>query len=78
MKRDVEGCNPMNEVRIEVLEEANAHHALVIEELSDQVREQWARIERLERSLMMAAERLQTIEEEMPTSAAKDTRPPHY
>ena len=67
----------MSDDRIDALEEANAHLTLTVEELSDQISAQWKRIERLERSLTIAANRLQTIEEEMPTNA-KSERPPHY
>jgi SlyX protein len=67
----------MSEERITGLEIANAEHERTIEELSRQIAEQWAVIDRLQRKLDLLAERFVAVEE----SSLGDvpiTRPPHY
>ena len=67
----------MSEERITALEELTAHQAKTIDELSDQVAEQWKTIELMRRSLERLSERLIGLEDRT-VEAAPVTRPPHY
>ena len=65
------------EDRILRLEETVAHQARVIEELSDQITEQWKVVEQTRAKLDRLTERFLSLEEqglEVPAI----TRPPHY
>ncbi|MBD8555356.1 SlyX family protein [Rhizobium sp. CFBP 8762] len=66
-----------DEYRIIRLEETIAHQSGVIEELSDQLAEQWKVVERMRTKLDMLAERFSTLEEQG-LEAPAITRPPHY
>ena len=63
--------------RIARLEEHIAHQAKTIEELSDQLAEQWRVIEQLRSKLDRLTERFLVLEEGS-LDAAAITRPPHY
>jgi len=69
---------PDNEnARLTALEELTAHQAKTIDELSDQVAEQWATIEQMRRALNRLGEQLVGLEERT-AEAAPVTKPPHY
>ncbi len=63
--------------RITRLEETIAHQARVIEELSDQLAEQWKVAEQTRAKLDRLTERFLTLEEQS-LDAPAITRPPHY
>lgn len=63
--------------RIVTLEETVAHQAKTIEELSDQLAEQWKVVEQTRAKLERLTERFLTLEE-APLDAPAITRPPHY
>ncbi|MCO5152958.1 MULTISPECIES: SlyX family protein [unclassified Shinella] len=63
--------------RIARLEEHIAHQAKTIEELSDQLAEQWRVIEQLRSKLDRLTERFLVLEEGS-LDAPAITRPPHY
>jgi len=63
--------------RIIALEEMVAHQAKTIDELSDQLAEQWKAVDRMRRTLEALRERLIGLEERT-TEAAPVTKPPHY
>ncbi len=63
--------------RIARLEEHVAHQANTIEELSDQIAEQWRVIEQLRAKLDRLTERFLTLEAGS-LEAPAITRPPHY
>jgi SlyX protein len=63
--------------RITKLEETIAHQAKTIEELSDQLAEQWRVVEQTRMKLDRLTERFLTIEGES-LDAPANTRPPHY
>lgn len=63
--------------RITALEETVAHQGRVIEELSDQLAEQWRASEQMRARLDTLVERFLTLEEAS-RAAAPATRPPHY
>ncbi|WP_443749198.1 SlyX family protein [Asticcacaulis solisilvae] len=67
----------MSEDRVIALEEMVAHQARTIDELSDQLAEQWKTIDRMRRTLERLSERLIGLEERTgePTPV---TKPPHY
>jgi SlyX protein len=65
------------EDRITALEEMVAHQAKTIDELSDQLTEQWKVVDRMKRALETLSERLIGMEERT-GEAAPVTRPPHY
>ncbi len=65
------------ETRIVALEEMVAHQAKTIDELSDQIREQWATIDKMSRTLERLTERLLGLEDTS-SEAPAVTRPPHY
>jgi SlyX protein len=66
-----------NETRLVQLEELAAHQAKVIDELSDQLAEQWKVVEQTRAKLDRLTERFLTLEEST-REAAPVTRPPHY
>jgi len=66
-----------NEARIIRLEETIAHQSLVIEELSDQINEQWKVVEQTRARLERLMERFSNLEEQG-LEAPPVTRPPHY
>ena len=63
--------------RIARLEEHVAHQANTIEELSDQLSEQWRVVEQLRTKLDRLTERFLALEEGS-LEAPAITRPPHY
>ena len=63
--------------RITRLEETVAHQAKTIEELSDQLAEQWKVVEQTRAKLDRLTERFLTLEEQS-LDAPAITRPPHY
>ncbi len=65
------------EKRIIVLEETVAHQVKVIEELSDQLAEQWKVVEQTRAKLDRLTERFLSLEEQS-LDAPAITRPPHY
>lgn len=66
-----------DEARIIALEELAAHQAKVIEELSDQLTQQWKVVEQTRAKLDRLTERFLTLEETS-LEAPSITRPPHY
>jgi SlyX protein len=66
-----------DETRLVQLEELAAHQAKVIEELSDQLAEQWKVVEQTRAKLDRLTERFLTLEETS-LDAPANTRPPHY
>ena len=67
----------MTEDRLTALEELTAHQAKTIDELSDQIGEQWKTIDQMRRALERLGERLIGLEDRT-VEAAPVTRPPHY
>lgn len=65
------------ESRITKLEETVAHQAKTIEELSDQIAEQWKVVEQTVQKLDRLTERFLTLEEQS-LEAPAITKPPHY
>ncbi len=65
------------EDRVLRLEETVAHQARVIEELSDQITEQWKVVEQARAKLDRLPERFLSLEEQS-LEAPAITRPPHY
>jgi SlyX protein len=63
--------------RITKLEELAAHQAKVIDELSDQLAEQWKVVEQTRAKLDRLTERFLTLEEAS-LDAPAITKPPHY
>ncbi|MBP1887242.1 SlyX family protein [Sinorhizobium mexicanum] len=63
--------------RITRLEETLAHQAKTIEELSDQLAEQWKVVEQTRAKLDRLTERFLSLEEQT-RDAIPVTRPPHY
>ncbi|APO72980.1 protein SlyX [Rhizobium etli 8C-3] len=63
--------------RITKLEEMVAHQAQTIEELSDQLAEQWKAVEQMRAKLDRLTERFLSLEEQA-LEAPAITRPPHY
>jgi len=63
--------------RITKLEEIVAHQSKTIEELSDQLAEQWKVVEQTRQKLDRLTERFLTLEEQS-LDAPAITRPPHY
>ncbi|MDW5316499.1 SlyX family protein [Rhizobium sp. PL01] len=66
-----------NNERITRLEETVAHQAKTIEELSDQLAEQWTVVEQTRAKLDRLTERFLSLEEQS-LDAPANTRPPHY
>jgi SlyX protein len=65
------------ENRITALEETVAYQAKTIEELSDQLTEQWKVVEQTRAKLDRLTERFLSLEEQG-LEAPANTRPPHY
>lgn len=65
------------EDRLLRLEETVAHQVRVIEELSDQLTEQWKVVEQTRAKLDRLTERFLSLEEQS-LEAPAITRPPHY
>ncbi|OCP20829.1 MULTISPECIES: SlyX family protein [unclassified Ensifer] len=65
------------EDRVTRLEETVAHQAKTIEELSDQLAEQWKVVEQTRAKLDRLTERFLSLEEQS-IDAPPVTRPPHY
>ncbi|AGB72569.1 MULTISPECIES: SlyX family protein [Rhizobium] len=63
--------------RITKLEETVAYQAKTIEELSDQLAEQWKVVEQTRQKLDRLTERFLTLEEQS-LDAPAITKPPHY
>ncbi|UJW75586.1 SlyX family protein [Rhizobium sp. SL42] len=63
--------------RIMRLEEMLAHQARVIDDLSDQLAEQWKVVDQTRTKLERLSERFSNIEEQS-LDAPAITRPPHY
>lgn len=63
--------------RITALEEMVAHQAKTIDELSDQLAEQWKVLEQTRAKLDRLTERFLSLEEQS-LEAPAVTRPPHY
>ncbi|MFB2562974.1 SlyX family protein [Rhizobium sp. IMFF44] len=63
--------------RITKLEETVAYQAKTIEELSDQIAEQWKVIEQTRQKLDRLTERFLTLEQQS-LDAPAITKPPHY
>ncbi len=66
-----------NEARIIALEETVAYQAKTIEELSDQLAEQWKVVEQTRAKLDRLTERFLSLEEQS-LDAPAITKPPHY
>ena len=66
-----------HEDRMIRLEELAAHQAKVIEEMSDQLAEQWKVVEQTRAKLDRLTERFLTLEEAS-LDAPAITKPPHY
>ncbi|KAB1089052.1 SlyX family protein [Neorhizobium galegae] len=66
-----------DEERLVKLEELAAHQAKVIEELSDQLAEQWKVMEQTRAKLDRLTERFLSLEESS-LDAPAITKPPHY
>lgn len=66
-----------NEARIIALEETVAYQAKTIEELSDQLTEQWKVVEQTRAKLDRLTERFLSLEEQS-LDAPAITKPPHY
>ncbi|NTJ41028.1 hypothetical protein G6L28_00250 [Agrobacterium larrymoorei] len=74
----MEASVPENtEARIVALEETIAHQTKTIEELSDQLTEQWKVVEQTRAKLDRLTERFLSLEEQS-LEAPAITRPPHY
>lgn len=63
--------------RITLLEETIAHQARIIDELSEQIAEQWKVVEQTRAKLDRLTERFLSLEESS-LEAPAITRPPHY
>ncbi len=66
----------MSDDRLTALEELTAHQSKTIDELSEQLTEQWKVIDRMKRMLERLGERLETMESG--TGDVPVTKPPHY
>ncbi|MEM1038067.1 MAG: SlyX family protein [Pseudomonadota bacterium] len=76
------GTGPQDavETRLQALEELCAHQASEIENLSDQVREQWDKIDQITKAMLRLRDRVMEVEEAGPSGPGghENTRPPHY
>jgi len=63
--------------RLQLLEEQNAHHAKSIEELSDQLTEQWKIIDALKSKFDRLSDRFFQLEATT-TPENENTKPPHW
>lgn len=68
---------PDAQERLDILEEHAAHQARMIDELSEQLNQQWTTIETLRRRQKRLIDRLLAIEEQSHDAPAI-TKPPHY
>jgi SlyX protein len=68
---------PDEKSRIDALEEILAYQAKTIEELSDQITEQWKIVEQTRAKLDRLTERFLSLEEQS-LDAPAITKPPHY
>jgi SlyX protein len=68
---------PSEQSRIDRLEEMLAHQARTIDELSDQLAEQWKVVEQTRAKLDRLTERFLTLEGQS-LEAPANTPPPHY
>ncbi len=66
----------MSDDRLTALEELTAHQAKIIDELSEQLTEQWKVIDRMKRTLERMGERLESLD--AGTGEVPVTKPPHY
>jgi SlyX protein len=66
-----------DEMRMTALEETVAHQARTIEDLSEQLADQWKTIDQMRTKLDRLTERFLTLEETS-LEAPAITRPPHY
>lgn len=64
--------------RLAAIEEAAAHHAAAIDEISAQMADQWAAIRRIESRLDRLISYLREARENEGGEAAPDRPPPHY
>lgn len=65
---------PPDEARLEALESLYAHQERAMQELSDLVASQWARVDALTREVLRLRDELRTVGER----TAPDRPPPHY
>lgn len=69
----------MNEPdRLSSLEEAAAHNAAAIDDISAQMADQWAAIRRLEAQLDRVIGHLQALRDDGPGDVPTERPPPHY
>ena len=66
----------MSDDRLTALEELTAHQSKTIDELSEQLTEQWKVIDRMKRMLERLGERLENLD--AGTGEVPVTKPPHY
>ncbi len=66
----------MSDNRLTALEELTAHQSKTIDELSEQLTEQWKVIDRMKRTLERMGERLENLDSG--TGEVPVTKPPHY
>jgi len=66
--------------RLQALEELCAHQSAEIESLSDQVRQQWERVDQMTHALLRLRDRVTEVEETGGAGGGghENTRPPHY
>ncbi|MEO1397731.1 MAG: SlyX family protein [Pseudomonadota bacterium] len=66
--------------RLQALEELCAHQATEIEALSDQVRQQWERLDQVTQAMLRLRDRVTEVEEggQGGSGGHETTRPPHY
>lgn len=64
--------------RIDQLEEALAHHEVMVHDLSDELAKQWQTIERMTRKIGELEEKIASQVPAMASDEAGDPPPPHY
>ena len=64
--------------RIADLETRIAHQDRIIEDLNNSVTEQWRQIESLSKQIGRVTDRVQSMEENVPSSGEAEPPPPHY